>query len=147
MDRMVIIGFTLILLFQAGSCQYIEEDGRGDLKCIEKFCVPENYKKHIGPFKETGHMEILVDFDIAQVVEINDVKFSIKVLMYIGLTWVDHRFIGPGDSDMNSWIPVDADFTNHIWLPDLYIYDLKEIVFPKYYKPFSGRFSVNIERY
>ena len=97
-----------------------------------------NHNKHIGPFKDAGHMEILVDFDIPQVVAFDEVKFNKRFKMYIGLTWVDHRIIGWEQPDASTWIPVDSEFTNHIWLPDLYFYNMKEITFPKYRKPFSG---------
>lgn len=108
------------------------------LNCIGMFCVPSDYNKHEGPFKESGHMEILVDFDVAQVVEIDDVKFSIKFIMYIGLTWVDPRIICLKEDQEVSWMPVDIEFGNYMWLPDIYIYDVQEIVFPKYYKKFGG---------
>ena len=64
------------------------------MKCTDNYCVPMNHNKHIGPFKDAGRMEILVDFDIPQVVAFDEVKFNKRFLMYIGLTWVDHRIIG-----------------------------------------------------
>ena len=136
--KLCLIWLFIIFLLQSGASQDLKEGADDNLKCIDNFCVPMNYSKYLGPFDENGHIDILVDFDISQVVQIHDVKFTIKLLMHIGLTWVDPRIIGPESNNMTSWIPVDNEFTNYIWLPDLYIYNLKEIEFPKYYKPFSG---------
>ena len=133
----------VVLTFAITLCLSKDNSSKGynisDLKCIKQFCVPPGYNKHEGPFVESGHMEILVDFDVAQVVEIDDVKFSIKFVMYIGLTWVDPRIICLAQDEDVSWVPVDIEFGNYIWLPDLYIYDMRDIVFPKYYKSFGGQ--------
>ena len=108
------------------------------LKCVGNFCVPENYDKYKEPFDKNGHMDISVDFDILQIVEVDDVMFSIKFVMDIALTWVDQRIVALANHDPTAWIPVDLDFASNIWLPDSYIYEMKESNIPKYYKPFEG---------
>ena len=133
-----LVVFTLAVIMGHSVANSSQHYNSSELKCIEQFCVPPGYNKHVGPFKENGPMEILVDFDVAQVVEIDDVKFSIKFIMYIGLTWMDPRIVSLSEGKEVSWVPVDIEFGNYIWLPDLYIYDLREIIFPKYYKPFAG---------
>ena len=135
----VVVVLTLTAILALSSTSSSQNYNTSDLKCIKQFCVPSDYNKHEGPFVESGHMEILVDFDVAQVVEIDDVKFSIKFIMYIGLTWVDPRIVHLSNGKEVSWAPVDIEFGNYIWLPDLYIYDMREIIFPKYYKPFAGQ--------
>jgi len=140
MGKAVII-FALALFVPLGlaATNPLQRYNASELKCIEQFCVPPDYNKHERPFIGSSPMEILVDFDVAQVVEINDVKFSIKFIMYIGLTWVDPRIVCLKEAEEISWMPVDIEFGNYMWLPDLYIYDVQEIIFPKYYKQFGGQ--------
>ena len=65
--------------------------------------------------------------------------FSIKFIMDIALTWVDERIVSLANHDPSAWTPVSLDFANYIWLPDSYIYEMKESNVPKYYKPYEGK--------
>ena len=134
-----IVILCLAATFGLSKSNSLQSYNISELKCIKQFCVPPGYNKHEGPFIETGHMEILVDFDGAQVIEIDDVKFSIKFIMYLGLTWVDPRIVYLPDGEEEFPVPVDVDFGSYLWLPELYIHDLREITYSKYYKPFAGQ--------
>ena len=142
MERATVL---VVMALAASHCLMAENPGPNynvsEQKCINKFCIPPGYNKHEGPFKETGHTEIWVNFHVSQVVEIDDVDFSIKFKIYIGLTWEDPRIINlRGEEEISDYIPVDIQFGNYIWRPDLYIYDLKEITFPKYSKQYGGKY-------
>ena len=53
---------------------------------------------------------------------IDAVDFSISVTVAIKLAWVDNRIPRPNIS----FISVDPDMLEHIWMPDFYFYDLTE---------------------
>ena len=107
-------------------------------RCSENYCLPTDYNKLVAPFKESGPMEISINFEILQILEIDDVRFTVSMLMNLGVTWEDHRISGPTQEDPNLKFPIDIGFANELWLPDVYIYDLKQIDIPKFYIPFAG---------
>ena len=139
MQKVTIVFLVVVIYFCTFSKSELLDKSIGDFgKCVGNYCVPKGYDKHIEPFDEKGHIDINVDFDILQIVEVNDVKFSIKIVLYIALTWVDQRIIGLVDHGPTASIPVDLDFAKLIWLPDTYIYDMKESNIPKFYRPYEG---------
>jgi hypothetical protein len=107
-------------------------------KCAENYCLPNDYNKLAVPFKESGQMEISINFEILQILEIDDIQFTVSMLMYLGVTWEDHRISGPTPEDSNLMVPINIKFADDLWLPDIYIYDLKQTAVQKFYIPFAG---------
>ena len=82
-------------------------------------------------------MEILVDFDILQIKEVNDNDFSISFVMYFGITWEEPR-IFKNSSTPELYHSIDLEFFNSLWVPDVYFYHLKSISSGKILTDFAG---------
>ena len=127
---------TLAILLQPSQVEADSDDKFK--KCVNNFCLPGNYTKSVSPFNGREPTEVAIDFEILQILEIDDVRFTISILMYLGGSWVDPRIISLDQVDPAEKIPIDIGFADDLWLPDIYIYDMKEITIPKYYIPFAG---------
>ena len=101
-------------------------------KCFGQFCLPKNYDKLAPPTNFYGNNETIkavdvnLDFDI-RVFEVNDVKFTISFTMYFGIRWEEPRLSKTNDSKTfgTSFERVDLDMMQHLWLPSIYVLNLK----------------------
>ena len=85
-------------------------------------------------------LNIGVDFDIIDILDVDDKEFSITLSMYLGVYWKDPQLTGPYYcSKENDFTPVDLDMLPLIWVPDLYIYHLKSIKVLNVLREFAGR--------
>ena len=111
-------------------------------KCAEEICFPADYSKQVAPINENGNMEVLISFEIWHILDFDDVRFTISVLMYLGVTWNEPRIIATTPHDPDMLKPIDIGFVDSMWLPDIYIYDMKEIITPKFNIPFAGELNL-----
>ena len=107
------------------------------LKFLGEVCLTQDYNKLVRPFNNQT-MDILLDFEILQIVEVNDHDFSINFVMYFGITWDEPRIV------MNSTNPelyhsIDLEFFNSLWVPDIYFYHLKSTSSRKILTDFAGK--------
>lgn len=61
------------------------------------------------------------------VLTVDDKKFSVKLNMYFGVHWKEYRLIMPPPGTNNSeasWLPIDLDFMRHLWVPNVFVYNL-----------------------
>ena len=113
--------------------------GLNSTKCFKDiFCIPTDYDKHNRPIEET--VLIGVDIDIIEVLTINDQDFSTTIMMYIGATWEEPRII----SNNNSKAPVDLSIIDDLWIPDLYIYNMKKFKTERIWTDLAGKYDNNI---
>ena len=55
----------------------------------------------------------------------NDKKFSVMLNMYFGVHWTEERMIIKDKSDPKvKWLPIDMEFMKHLWVPNVFIYNL-----------------------
>ena len=106
------------------------------LKFLGEVCLTHDYDKLLRPFNNQT-MEILVDFDILQIKEVNDNDFSISFVMYFGITWEEPR-IFKNSSTPELYHSIDLEFFNSLWVPDVYFYHLKSISSGKILTDFAG---------
>ena len=106
--------------------------------CSDVYCLPIGYDKLAAPFKESGTLDIDLELDISQILEFDDAGYTAKILLYVSMVWNDPRITGPTPEDKNKMFPIDNGFASSIWLPDIYIYDAKEIILSKFNIPFAG---------
>ena len=131
--------FTNLIFGQlAFATKYFNITQDSNYKCAEEICFPADYSKQVAPILENGNMEVLINFEIWQILEFDDVRFTISLLMYLGVTWNEPRIIASTPDDPDMLIPIDIGFVKSMWLPDIYIYDMKEIKIPKFNIPFAG---------
>ena len=109
------------------------------LKCSNSFCLPLDYNKLSAPFKESEPMNIEVTLDGVHILEFDDIRFTVTILLDLSIEWVDSRIIGPASIDPEEHISTDLGFANHLWLPDIYIYNMKENIMSTFNIPFAGK--------
>ncbi len=56
------------------------------------YCVAKNYSKLEVPFDERGLVDVSVDLDVLQILEVNDIDFTVSFSMYFGVRWEEPRF-------------------------------------------------------
>ena len=57
-------------------------------KCAESYCLPLEYDKLEVPFNDAGAVDVSVDLDVLQILEIDDIKFTVSFSMYFGVRCV-----------------------------------------------------------
>ena len=121
-----------------------KQSNNSHLKCAESYCLPIDYDKLEVPFNDVGAVDISVDLDVLQILEIDDIKFTVSFSMYFGVRWQEKRFFGPDPPADNPYVPIDIGFVNNLWVPDVYIYHLKTIEVLNIFIPFAGLCSSHI---
>lgn len=80
--------FLLLLATILGSscAQLLDVDHEEFLKCADQYCLGKNYSKLDVPFNEEGRVDIAVDLDVLQILEVDDIKFTVSFSMYFGVS-------------------------------------------------------------
>ena len=107
-----------------------QKDSTDDLVNLSgDFYLPRNYTKIHSPNHEQSGSPLEVTFEIhdLDIIEVNDIDYTMTVKMFLGVRWEDSRIIHRGNSDGDTQIPLDLILTKKLWTPDLDIYYLKEV--------------------
>ena len=76
---------------------------------------------------------------ILQIVDINDVDFTVTFSMYLFVKWMEPRLLRNGTTPgFNQETPVDLKFLDKLWVPDVYFYDLKRLEDHMFLTKFAG---------
>ncbi len=57
-------------------------------KCFEMFCLLDDYNILTGPFEGYEKTNVEIDFDILHISEIDDVRFTVTLIMHLGDNFV-----------------------------------------------------------
>jgi len=117
-------------------------DNKNTQKCFHSHCLPIDYQKLEAPIKASEPLKIETKIDLLQILEIDEVKFTVTLSINIVISWEDFRITGPTPNDPADQFPIDIRFIDSLWLPDIYIYDMKEILPIKFNIPFAGNNSL-----
>ncbi len=72
------------------------------------------------------HVNVVnIDTDIMDVLTVNDKEFSVTLTMYFSVKWEEPRLVTNVTMSEGEWIPVDLNFLSHLWVPNIFIYDLR----------------------
>ena len=99
--------------------------------------------------------KVNVDLDVLQILEVDDIKFTVSFSMYFGVRWNDlfnycfyslsylcrwlePRIEGPPPPKDNPYVPIDIKFIDELWVPDVYVYFLKQINVLTIFTKFAG---------
>ena len=102
-----------------------------DNKCIGNVCIPDGYDKTILPLQnETNHVK--VDFKNIRILKVNDEEFTITLSYHLYMHWIDARLNVESHSEdvlyrNTTFTPLNSIVMDKIWLPDPYIFDVKNI--------------------
>ena len=110
------------------------------LKCVLGWCLPLDYQKLESPIPD-GAVHVDIDVEILDILSINDKEFSITMSMYFSVQWQEsrlennhplvksnkdiHRIWTNNTIEPGFWYPVSLEFLNDLWIPNVFIYNLK----------------------
>jgi len=98
---------------------------RGKRHCAGSQCLDPYYDKMALPPND-GPIQVHTSFELRDVINIDDEKFTITFSMYFGVRWKEPRLKNFDNTTIPNWLAIDLDFVNNLWLPNVFIYDLKE---------------------
>jgi len=95
-------------------------------------CLPEDYNKFDLPLTDTVNL-IDIGIDITDVLRINDKEYGVEFSSYFNVMWreprlhIPNRFLNELNSSGlgNTMIPVNLELVRDLWLPNIFIYNLK----------------------
>lgn len=101
--------------------------------------MPKDYNKLEAPFgNDTTVIDIGMYFRIQQVLEVDDAKFTITFLIDLMVQWQDDRILDMSPSSGETAY-LELGFMDYIWLPDIYILDLKSVKVQEVLNPPKGK--------
>ena len=107
--------------------------------CFGNACLANDYDNSVKPFSDEI-MNIKLDFDITQIIAVDESDFTITFKMYFGIRWHEPRMICP--LCLEEYTPLDLSFLEKIWVPDVYIYNLKRISSTRILTDFAGNYLI-----
>lgn len=71
-----------------------------------------------------------IGIDIVDVLRIQDKEYSVEFSCYFNVMWTEPRLVIPTKfqeefEEANDMVPVNVELVNHLWLPNIFIYNLK----------------------
>ena len=103
------------------------------------FCLPKDYNKNQRP-KMNESLNVQVKFLIEQVTAVDDQEFTVSLLMYLSLYWEDPSvvYIRDKSDTMPSDIPLNLEWANKLWLPDVFVYKMESVKQPEILQKFGS---------
>ena len=83
-------------------------------------------------------MEVTLEFTDLEILEVDDIKHTLTMKMHLGVHWTEPRLVCPQNNIELGKVPLDLQFLDHLWLPDLDIYNIKLIQDFKVLKKLAG---------
>lgn len=100
--------------------------------CAGKVCVPKDYDKFEMP---KNHVQVGVDIEIIEILEIDDRDFTVSFYMYFSVAWNDQRLM---NNASDRTVSIETTFLHQLWVPDIYIYNVKSFYNARVIREFSG---------
>jgi len=113
----------LLPLTSQGASEGFECDG--DKPSI--LCLAPGYSTFDLPHRQQPN-NIKIGFEISDVLSINDKDYSITFGLYFSVEWVEPRLNLSQDvwgSSGDSLVPVNLELMKNLWIPNIFIYNLK----------------------
>ena len=111
--------FVLLLSLLVSS-----SDGQG--VCSSSVCIPSTYNKMDMPMLNSDDKDpfkVEVSMMLLDIYKINYDDFTMDLNVYMRFSWIDNRLI----LNETTSADVNVDFIQNLWIPDFYIYDLKQL--------------------
>ena len=70
--------------------------------------------------------------------QVNDKEFSVTLTMYFAVRWEEPRLTTNNTVSEGQWTPIDLQFLNHLWVPNIFIYDLRSFAALNVLKKLAG---------
>ena len=125
----------------------LNKDHQQNSQCFGQYCLPADYDRFAMPRVTTNistaesAVNISLDFDV-RVYEVDDIKFTISLTMYFGVRWNEPRILkkNVSESSKSKIDRIRQDMIDYLWLPSIYILNLKSYKVLDIFSEFSGNF-------
>ena len=105
------------------------------VKCSGLACLSKDYNKmDMPPTSPMEPLKVEVSLLLLDIYKIDYHDFTMSLNLYFRLAWYDNRLLLNGTK--NDY--VDVSFIDNLWIPDLYIYNLKSLKMMKTITPEEG---------
>ena len=141
-------------LFNHIYCSFQKE---GYVQCSEDVCIPEGYSSSSMPrlsdnsaitsdipvpvkmIIDSVPMKIMLEFTDVEILEVSDMKHTITIKMHLGVHWDEPRLKSLDTSHkLEDKYSIDIRILDYLWLPDLDIWNIKDIQEYKVLKKLAG---------
>ena len=75
------------------------------------------------------------------ILEVNDKEFSVTLTMYFNVQWDEPRIETNNTFSKGEMVPIDMMFLNHLWIPNIFIYDLRKFAPLSVLKKLAGMYA------
>ena len=91
--------------------------------------LPKNYSHILAPNNEFdgNPLEVGLEINDLDVIEVNDVRFTVKIKLHLGIHWDESRIIQLDTYPQGHKTPLDLKLLDILWTPDLDVYSLQGI--------------------
>ena len=96
-----------------------------------------DYQKLESP-RPDSPVHVDINVEILDILSVNDKEFSITMSMYFSVMWQESRIVTQNKIEPGFWYPVSLEFLQYIWIPNVFIYDLKSFSNNQVLKRLSG---------
>ena len=97
-----------------------------------------DYQKLESPSPK-GAVHVDINVEILDILSVNDKEFSMTMSMYFSVMWQESRIISNNTIETGFWYPVSLEFLNDVWIPNVFIYNLKSFKNTSVLKKLSGK--------
>ena len=101
----------------------------------DTFCIPANYDKLARPIK--GLVDIEIEIHVTEVISINDQDFTATMMLFLEANWEEPRI----KSNSTDSIPLELSIKDKLWVPDLYIPNMKSFKTEKILTELAGKYE------
>ena len=101
--------------------------------CAGELCIPDDYDMFHMPEEQ---LQVEIGIRVVEVLEINDKDFSAEFYMYFAVSWNDARLINYATA--GTTLRIETSFMQYMWVPDIYIYNLKSFYSSTVLTDFAG---------
>jgi len=114
----------------------------GMLKCVLGWCLPQDYQKLESPIPD-GAVNVDINVEILDILSVNDKEFSMTMSMYFSVMWQESRIETNNTIEPDFWYPVSLEFLQDLWIPNVFIYNLKSFQNIAVLKRLAGVWIIN----
>ena len=129
------------------SNQLLSQEEIKDLnKLGENTYIHRNYSRDTAPINDSSKepIEVTLRINHLDILEIDDIKYTIKLQMYLGIEWNEPRLVLTENRKENKDISLDIKHLDALWVPDLDIYNLSKIEDFKVVRNLAGKIILEI---
>ena len=113
--------------------KFLMVDAKSNTTCAEELCIPDDYDMFHMPEE---FVQVEIGIRVVEVLGINDKDFSAELYMYFAVSWNDARLINY--AELGTTLRIETSFMQYMWVPDIYIYNLKSFYNLRVLTDFAG---------